>query len=128
MRIDGKLSQTVYRKIDSCGTNRAKILSARQKQGLKGKIPYKDEPLVEAATTDAFHSKNSVFGFIKDTFCYRIEMCSVPQVESGYGRSGNSRPGTLSEKQVKVGLLRLLKKQSPKDWGGRESTTYSPPS
>jgi hypothetical protein len=122
-RINGS-SQTVYRKIDFIATNRDKILQLARSRPKLAKYHTKTNPKTITAKLERI--------ILKVPFRLRTRFVRVDDVDQ-FAKVKRVRtiphdlvPARLSEKQVKVGLLRLLKEiKVPKDWGGEINDIFT---
>lgn len=122
-RINGR-RQTVYRKIDFVATNRAKILQLARNKGKLAKYHTKTNPKSGAAKLR--HIVLKVPYRLKTRFVRVGDVDQFARVKALRSIPQKLAPERLAEKQVKVGILRLLKETKvPKDWGGESNDIFT---
>lgn len=122
-RVDGRM-QTIYRKIHFVETNKRKILQLANNKKKLERYHTKTNPKGAAANTQRI--------VVHAPFRLRTRFLALHEVDQfSKVRQVKSVPGTLSperlsEKQVKAGLLKLLKERiDPKDWGGENNDIFT---
>ncbi len=123
LRVAGKV-QTIYRKIHFVEANKREILQLANNKKKLERYHTKTNPRVSITTGHRivvrvpFRLKTrSVVLDDVDQFSKVKQVTSVPEKLS---------PERLSEKQVKAGLLKLLKETiDPKDWGGESNDIFT---
>jgi hypothetical protein len=121
-RVDGKF-QTIYRKIHFLERNKREILRlANNKKKLEG-YHTKTNPRGSARTQRiVVHAPFK----IKTRFVALDEVNQFSKVRQVKSVPNELAPVRLPEKQIKAGLLKLLKETiDPKDWGGESNDIFT---
>ena len=121
-RVDGSV-QTIYRKIHFVETNKRKILQLANNRKKLDRYHTKTNPKDPAKPARiVVHAPFR----IKTRFIALHEVDQFSKVRQVKSVPNQLSPARLSEKQVKAGLLKLLKETiDPKDWGGEANDIFT---